>query len=84
MKTADNLKDAELFCFLAARKPLLKLRIELKVLSDNIVNDLARQLDCTRLLLTATGELYNSASINAFFHRCLQYGNFLNQVCPIL
>ncbi|KAK6109130.1 hypothetical protein QQG55_34785 [Brugia pahangi] len=79
MKTADNLKDAELFCFLAARKPLLKLRIELKVLSDNIVNDLARQLDCTRLLLTATGELYNSASINAFFHRCLQYGNFLNQ-----
>ncbi|VDM20245.1 unnamed protein product [Wuchereria bancrofti] len=79
MKTADNLKDAELFCFLAARKPLLKLRIELKVLSDNIVNDLARQLDCTRLLLTASGELYNSTSINAFFHRCLQYGNFLNQ-----
>uniref|UniRef100_A0A1I7VXP3 FH2 domain-containing protein n=1 Tax=Loa loa TaxID=7209 RepID=A0A1I7VXP3_LOALO len=79
VKTADNLKDAELFCFLVARKPLLKLHIELKVLADNIVNDLARQLDCTRLLLTATSELHNSTSINVFFHRCLQYGNFLNQ-----
>ncbi|CAG9540501.1 unnamed protein product [Cercopithifilaria johnstoni] len=79
MKTADDLKDAELFCFLISRKRLLKLRIELKVLADNIVSDLARQLDCTRLLLTATNELYNSASINIFFHRCLQYGNFLNQ-----
>uniref|UniRef100_A0A8R1Y058 FH2 domain-containing protein n=2 Tax=Onchocerca TaxID=6281 RepID=A0A8R1Y058_ONCVO len=79
MKTADNLRDAELFCFLVAQKPLLKLRIELKVLADNITSDLARQLDCIRLLLTATDELYNSASINIFFHRCLQYGNFLNQ-----
>ncbi|KAM3716439.1 Receptor expression-enhancing protein [Dirofilaria immitis] len=79
METANNLKDAELFCFLIARKPSLKLRIELKVLADNIVSDLARQLDCTHLLITATDELYNSASINIFFHRCLQYGNFLNQ-----
>ncbi|KAL3985993.1 hypothetical protein ACH3XW_40950 [Acanthocheilonema viteae] len=79
MKTADNMKDAELFCFLIAQKRLLKLRIELKVLADNIVSDLARQLDCIRLLLTASNELYNSASINIFFHRCLQYGNFLNQ-----
>ncbi|VDK70461.1 unnamed protein product [Litomosoides sigmodontis] len=39
MEAADNLKDAELFCFLAARKRLLKLRIELKVLADNIVSD---------------------------------------------
>uniref|UniRef100_A0A915PYV0 FH2 domain-containing protein n=1 Tax=Setaria digitata TaxID=48799 RepID=A0A915PYV0_9BILA len=79
MKTADHLKDAELFCFLVARKSLLRLRIELKVLADNIVTDLARQLDSTRLLLTATDGLYNSPSINVFFHRCLQYGNFLNQ-----
>ncbi|VBB25350.1 unnamed protein product [Acanthocheilonema viteae] len=39
MKTADNMKDAELFCFLIAQKRLLKLRIELKVLADNIVSD---------------------------------------------
>ncbi|VDK32507.1 unnamed protein product [Gongylonema pulchrum] len=79
LKSGKNLKDAELFCFLAAREPFLKLQIELKVLASNVSADLTRQLDSARVLLCATEDLYSCASIKTFFHRCLQYGNFLNQ-----
>ncbi|VDM98883.1 unnamed protein product [Thelazia callipaeda] len=79
IENTGHLKDAELFCFLAAQKPFLKLRVELKVLADNIVNDVMLQLESAHMLLVASDKLYNYASLNIFFHRCLQYGNFLNQ-----
>lgn len=41
MTAGENLKDADYFCFLAARKPFLKLRIELKVLAGNIASDVS-------------------------------------------
>ncbi|VDD87676.1 unnamed protein product [Enterobius vermicularis] len=75
----ETLKDAELFCYLASGHPLLKLRIELKVISDFTRPDLTRQSECVTALLTACKNIYNSASINVLLRRCLQYGNFLNQ-----
>lgn len=62
MKTADNLRDAELFCFLVAQKPLLKLRIELKVLADNITSDVSL---CLRYIIFPYSPIINYVMVIA-------------------
>ncbi|KHN85925.1 Inverted formin-2 [Toxocara canis] len=79
LSNSEDLKDAELFCYLAARHPNLKLRVELRVLSETVATDLCRQTQCARSVLVASEAVNDHKAINLFLHRCLQYGNFLNQ-----
>ncbi|VDK52093.1 unnamed protein product, partial [Anisakis simplex] len=79
LPSSEDLRDAELFCYLAAQHPNLKLCVELRILAETVATDLSRQTQCARSILIASQELENHKGVILFLHRCLQFGNFLNQ-----
>ncbi|TKR86790.1 hypothetical protein L596_011308 [Steinernema carpocapsae] len=75
----ESLSDAERFCYHAARCKTLRLRVELIVFKEELTNEIKLCNDSVEKMDAAADVLENNELIQTFLHRCLQFGNFLNQ-----
>ncbi|VDM58314.1 unnamed protein product [Angiostrongylus costaricensis] len=71
-------RNCDVLCWEAASRPALKMRLELAIAREHILQDLARYLESTKRLRTACDALRSPVLIR-LLHKCLQYGNFINQ-----
>ncbi|KAE9416753.1 hypothetical protein Angca_008403 [Angiostrongylus cantonensis] len=72
-------RNCDVFCWEVASRPTLKIKLELAIAREHILQDLARYLESTKRLRTACDALRSPVLIR-LLHKCLQYGNFINQV----
>uniref|UniRef100_A0A0K0DDF3 FH2 domain-containing protein n=1 Tax=Angiostrongylus cantonensis TaxID=6313 RepID=A0A0K0DDF3_ANGCA len=71
-------RNCDVFCWEVASRPTLKIKLELAIAREHILQDLARYLESTKRLRTACDALRSPVLIR-LLHKCLQYGNFINQ-----
>lgn len=77
LETVPSSKPEHL-CYEVARRPLLKLRIELMVARETVPSELAQHLLTCEKLKAACNTLRGKVVLN-LLHKCLQCGNFVNQ-----
>ncbi|KAJ1366376.1 hypothetical protein KIN20_027015 [Parelaphostrongylus tenuis] len=78
VRREEVVRNCDVLCWEAARRPTLKLRMELAIAREHIVQDLARYLDSTKRIRAACNTMRSSLFIHLLY-KCLQYGNYLNQ-----
>lgn len=71
-------RNCDVLCWEAARRSTLKIRAELAIAREQILQDLARHSQSTQRLRAACGSLRSPVLIH-LMHKCLQYGNYINQ-----
>ncbi|PIO76908.1 hypothetical protein TELCIR_00995 [Teladorsagia circumcincta] len=84
-KTAgrDEVKrNCDVLCWEAARRPTLKIRFELAVAREQILQDLSRHSQSTQRVQDACSALRSKILVH-LMHKCLQYGNYINQGTPL-
>ncbi|KAK6758257.1 hypothetical protein RB195_015837 [Necator americanus] len=75
----ENVKrSCDILCWEAARRPTLKMRAELAIAREQILSDFARHAESTERIRTACDALRSPILVH-LLHKCLQYGNYINQ-----
>uniref|UniRef100_A0AAF5D974 FH2 domain-containing protein n=1 Tax=Strongyloides stercoralis TaxID=6248 RepID=A0AAF5D974_STRER len=76
---SNTLNTTEAFVWAVARKPHLKIKLELLVFEANFSVDAKNYIQTGEKCLDICKKLYKNPNIENFFYKCLQIGNFLNQ-----
>ncbi|KJH48697.1 hypothetical protein DICVIV_05198 [Dictyocaulus viviparus] len=74
----DVKRNCDILCWEAARRSTLRIRTELVIAREQILQDLARHSDSAQRIRSAC-EALRSPIFVLLLHKCLQYGNFINQ-----
>uniref|UniRef100_A0AC35TJX8 FH2 domain-containing protein n=1 Tax=Rhabditophanes sp. KR3021 TaxID=114890 RepID=A0AC35TJX8_9BILA len=74
-----GLNNNEAFVWAVARKPSLKLKLELIVFKSEVGAEITSLGKQAEIMSNACKKLANNDAVNTFFFKCLQFGNFLNQ-----
>uniref|UniRef100_A0A0N4ZNZ9 FH2 domain-containing protein n=1 Tax=Parastrongyloides trichosuri TaxID=131310 RepID=A0A0N4ZNZ9_PARTI len=77
--TSDSLNNNEAFVWGVARKPNLRLKLELIVFEANASQDLVKYTESVENCQRVCEKLMGNEAVDQFFFKCLQFGNFLNQ-----
>uniref|UniRef100_A0A0N4Z238 FH2 domain-containing protein n=1 Tax=Parastrongyloides trichosuri TaxID=131310 RepID=A0A0N4Z238_PARTI len=76
---SNLLNTTESFIWGVARKPHLKIKLEILVFESNFNVDSKTLIRSSESCLEVCKKLLNNSLIEMFFFKCLQIGNFLNQ-----
>uniref|UniRef100_A0A0N5BQP7 FH2 domain-containing protein n=1 Tax=Strongyloides papillosus TaxID=174720 RepID=A0A0N5BQP7_STREA len=79
IESKEGLNNNEAFVWGVSRKPNLRLKLELMVFEANTTNDIQNFTKSGEQCLSACEKLMGNESVDQFFFKCLQFGNFLNQ-----
>ncbi|EYB95552.1 hypothetical protein Y032_0158g3234 [Ancylostoma ceylanicum] len=74
----DVKRSCDILCWEAARRPTLKIRAELAIAREQILSDFGRHAESTKRIRTACDSLRSPILVH-LLHKCLQYGNYINQ-----
>uniref|UniRef100_A0A0K0EHU2 FH2 domain-containing protein n=1 Tax=Strongyloides stercoralis TaxID=6248 RepID=A0A0K0EHU2_STRER len=79
IESVEGLNNNEAFVWGVSRKPNLRLKLELIVFEANATNDIQNLKKSGENCLLVCQKLMGNVSVDQFFFKCLQFGNFLNQ-----
>ncbi|KAK5964786.1 FH2 domain-containing protein [Trichostrongylus colubriformis] len=71
-------RNCDVLCWEAARRSTLKMRTELAIAREQILQDLSRHAQSIQKIRDVCSALRSRVLIH-LMHKCLQYGNYINQ-----